>query len=367
MKRDTPQENDLYKFGAIARWERMKKHENVPLDMFLPLQDTIVVRTLCHFVDIIGSLKTEMDIHSIHLVSLFLEDFFTYASHYQQCSLYHSIMSHGIEDYASFEVMFSRSSVAVKLAEVLHNFIVEFNHFMPLPDRFYYRDSASRESAGNVHDRVIISSTDGVSNASPQRHFEGILRHLTYFFRLPYISDELELIRKSIINATCPFLIGALCMMEAPYLFDEIVHNCLSVVESIKIRDHDTLLSSFVAGNCDSQFKIYSAKFMGDDSCNMRPSYPHVLETLKDMSMNVKGEDTSALKKFAYTLFGTEKDYHTFTPGLHLKFENQGGTKDSSSVSATDHAPGVIEDYGKMVVEDISWSATKHFKKELCD
>ena len=94
LKRDTPQENDLYKFGAIARWERMKKHENVPLDMFLPLQDTIVVRTLCHFVDIIGSLKTEMDIHSIHLVSLFLEDFFTYASHYQQCSLYHSIMSH---------------------------------------------------------------------------------------------------------------------------------------------------------------------------------------------------------------------------------------------------------------------------------
>ena len=82
------------------------------------------------------------------------------------------------------------------------------------------------------------------------------------------------------------------------------------------------------------------------------------------MLMNIKGEDTSALKKFAYTLFGTDNDYHGFTPGLHLKHEGQGGSFSREKV-VTDQAPGVIEDYGRMVVEDISWSARRHFKKEV--
>merc|ERR1711871_303615 len=116
----------------------------------------MVVRFLCRFVAIVGSVKREMDFHTIHLVSLFLEEFFTYATHFQECTLYHSILSHGIEEYLAFELMFSRPRVAVRLAEVLHNFLMEFNRFMPLPARFYYRDSISRGAASNTHDKVTI-------------------------------------------------------------------------------------------------------------------------------------------------------------------------------------------------------------------
>ena len=31
---------------------------------------------------------------------------------------------------------------------------------------------------------------------------------------------------------------------------------------------------------------------------------------VQDMLLNIKGEDTSALKKFAYTVFAIENNYH---------------------------------------------------------
>ena len=122
--------------------------------------------------------------------------------------------------------------------------IIDFIHFIPLPQRFWHRDSMYRNMTSLIHEKVVIGTTDGTTNASPQQHFIGILRHLALLFRMPFVSDDVEAVCKRISEVIPGFMIGALCMMEAPYLFDDIVDGCVAVVNSLKGSHHDTIISA---------------------------------------------------------------------------------------------------------------------------
>ena len=86
------------------------------------------------------------------------------------------------------------------------------------------------------------------------------------------------------------FLIGALLMMEAPYLFDDIVNGCVAVVESLKGTDHDTLLDPNTSvHHLDS--KAMDVDGMGKENSDSSQShsqtltrYPTSVEMLKVQS-----------------------------------------------------------------------------------
>ena len=215
-----------------------------------------------------------------------------------------------------------------------------FNKHTPLPHRFWCRNVNLRSPTNYAQaDKVFIGLTDGVTNAAPQQHFKGIMKHIHYILKIPYVSDNFEVIRGRIASASLSFMITALSMMEAPYLFDDIVNDCCAIASILKRVDHDSLLTNAQA---IEDFNNFSSMY-----------YPSSYEMLKDMLRNVKGEDSSALKKFAYTVYGIEQQYHAFQPNLHIK----------EAIEAKE-AGQIIEEYGKIFVGDVSWSAVRQKQKE---
>ena len=302
---------------------------------FIHVQDIIVVRLLLQLCTEFNQRepKSRNCAGQISdLVASFLENHLT--SHCSEnLELFRSVLTHGIDNYHAFSILFSRPKTAFNLSMIIFEDIKNFSSVMPLPLRFWIRTSEERRAVLQVSEKFIVEN-----NGSPRQHFGGSLRHLAFLLRVPFICPEVETLRGLVASAIPGYLIGLLSMMEAPYLFDDVVKACLNVVNCLKPDSPEGILSSEDGSN-----------FVELADVNRYPvvRYPGAWLQLLKMLQNVKGEDQSALKKFAYTVFGVEQSYHAFQQNLHLK-------EAEKSV--------LIEDYGKIYTADIAWSALHPMK-----
>jgi hypothetical protein len=307
----------LKKYGGL-RTDNLDSQQS---SFFIHVQDIIVIRSLLEFCAEVNRRESISRICSRQISELVISFIENQMASFENLAIYRSILVHGIENQHTFSILFSKPNLALSFSTAIFEDIQHFCSVMPIPSRFWLRSPKERSAVFQVSEKFIVEN-----NGSPRQHIFGILRHLTFLLRVPFVSAEVEVMRGSIASSVPGFVIGLLSMMEAPYLFDDVVQACLEAVNCLKPKTTE-------------KFSVQGST--GTEDCKVI-QYPDVWLQLLDMLQNVKGEDQSSLKKFAYSVFGVEQSYHAFQPNLHLK-------------EAEKFA--VIEEYGKIYTADVAWSA----------